>query len=514
MRPRHWRRLRQATQVVALLVFLGIFVYTNAQRPQRFWADLFARLDPLLVLSASLAGRALVSGALLAGLVLLVSLLFGRVWCGWFCPLGTLLEWLAPRRRRLAGRRSPPEALRAAKYLLLLTALLLALLGFQPLIALDPITILNRTLTTAAWPALRSAVVGAEAALYRFPALWGALDVVHGAVVQPVFQEVQPVFGLGLLMVLVFVGLVALNWWAERFWCRYLCPLGGLLGLVSKLSVVRRTVADDCGDCARCTHECPTGTIDPRRGYRSDPAECIVCYDCLTDCTRQGIGFRWQWPAWRPAPWREYDPGRRQALLTAGAAVAGAGLLAVEPIARRDPPDLIRPPGARRVDFGALCIRCGACLRVCPSQGLQLSLGEGGLQNLFTPRLVPRLGACNFPCNACGQVCPTGALPPLVLEEKQAEVIGLARVDRDRCLPWAYDVACIVCEEACPVADKAIKLEEVTVVDGAGQEVLLQQPYVVAELCIGCGICEHQCPMGGEAAIRVFAPLPEEILSA
>jgi ferredoxin len=194
--------------------------------------------------------------------------------------------------------------------------------------------------------------------------------------------------------------------------------------------------------------------------------------------------------------------------------VAGAGLLAVEPITRRDPPDLIRPPGAGRVDFGGLCIRCGACLRVCPSQGLQPSLLEGGLQNLFTPRLVPRLGACNFPCNACGQVCPTGALPPLALEEKQAEVIGLARVDRDRCLPWAYNVVCIVCEEACPVADKAIELEEVTVVDGMGQEVLLQQPYVVAELCIGCGICEHQCPMGGEAAVRVFAPPPEGLFSA
>jgi MauM/NapG family ferredoxin protein len=503
--PRNWRRLRQAVQVLALLAFFGIFVYSNAQRPERFWADLFSRLDPLLMASASLAGRALVAGALLAGLVLLLTLLFGRVWCGWLCPLGTLLEWLRPRRGRYHGG-SPPEKLRAAKYLLLIAVLAAAFLGSQSLIFLDPITILNRTLSTAAWPALRYAVVEAEGFLYQFSFLWAPLDVLHGTVVQPVFQEVQPVFSLGILIGLFFLGLVALNWWAERFWCRYLCPLGGLLGLLSKLSLVRREVGDDCAQCARCTHQCPTGTIDPRDGYRSDPAECIVCFDCLTDCTREGIGFHWQLPRWSPARWRDYDPSRRQALAAGGAAVAGVALLGVEPATFRDPATLIRPPGADEVDFSALCIRCAACVRVCPTQGLQPSLFQGGLGNLLTPRLVPRLGYCSFNCNACGQVCPTGAIPPLALEEKQAAVIGLARVDTDRCLPWAYDVPCIVCEEACPVADKAIALEEVEVVDDQGETVVLQRPYVIKELCIGCGICEYQCPMGGESAIRIYAP--------
>jgi MauM/NapG family ferredoxin protein len=186
--------------------------------------------------------------------------------------------------------------------------------------------------------------------------------------------------------------------------------------------------------------------------------------------------------------------------------VAGVALLGVEPATLRDPATLIRPPGAEQVDFSALCIRCAACVRVCPTQGLQPSLLHGGLGNLLTPRLVPRLGYCSFNCNACGQVCPTGAIPPLSLEEKQAAVIGLARVDKDRCLPWAYDVPCIVCEEACPVADKAIALEEVEVVDDQGGIVMLQRPYVLKDLCVGCGICEYQCPMGGESAIRVYAP--------
>jgi polyferredoxin len=443
-----------------------------------------------------------VGGIALTAITLVLTLVFGRVWCGWFCPLGTILEWLRPRRLR---HKAPSEKWRALKYLLLLAMLVAAILGNQTLVVLDPITILNRTLTAALWPALRHVTVSAEALLYEFSPLWGPLDALHNAIVQPVFQEVQPVYGLAVLIGLLFVALVALNWWAERFWCRYLCPLGGLLGLLSKLSLVRREVSNDCALCARCTHQCPTGTIDPADNYRSDPAECLVCFDCMTDCTREGIGFRWQLRQWRPANWQRYDPSRRQALAAVGASLAGVALAGAEPITRRLPATMIRPPGAT-ADFNSLCIRCGACARVCPTGGLQPSLFQGGVQNLFTPRLVPRLGYCSFNCNACGQVCPTGAIPALSLEEKQLTPIGLASIDQDRCLPWAHNIACIVCEEACPVADKAIQLDHIEVVNAHGEVVLLQRPRVVKELCNGCGICEYQCPMGGQSAVRVYAP--------
>jgi polyferredoxin len=503
--PRVWRKLRQTVQILAMLLFLAIFLYTNAQRPQSFWADLFARLDPLLMLTATLAGRALVSGLALAVVTVVLTLLFGRVWCGWLCPLGTLLEWLSPRHT--STKASPPsERWRILKHLILFAILAAAVLGNQTLVFLDPITILTRTLATSIWPALRYGVVEAETFLYRFPALWGPLDVLHNGIVQPLFQEVQPVFALTFLIAFFFVGLVALNWWAERFWCRYLCPLGGLLGLLSKLSLVRREVRDECALCARCTHKCPTGTIDPHDDFRSDPAECIVCFDCLTDCTREGIGFRWQQTAWRPAQWREYDPTRRQVLAVVGASLAGVALAGVESITWRQPATMIRPPGADQNAFGTLCIRCGACVRVCPTQGLQPILFEGGVQNVLTPRLVPRLGYCSFGCSACGQVCPTGAIPPLALEEKQQTIIGLASIDQDRCLPWAYEIPCIVCEEACPVADKAIALDEVEMTNDNGGEDFLQRPRVIKDLCIGCGICEYQCPVGGESAIRVYVP--------
>ena len=125
------------------------------------------------------------------------------------------------------------------------------------------------------------------------------------------------------------------------------------------------------------------------------------------------------------------------------------------------------------------------------------------MQNIFTPHLVPRLGYCSFNCNACNQVCPTGAIPPISLEEKQTIPIGLASINTDRCLPWAYDTICGVCEEMCPLAEKAIRLEEVEASDVNGNTFLIKRPYILRELCIGCGVCEYHCPAGGEAAIQV-----------
>lgn len=120
--------------------------------------------------------------------------------------------------------------------------------------------------------------------------------------------------------------------------------------------------------------------------------------------------------------------------------------------------------------------------------------------------LVPRLGHCDYSCTACGQACPTAAIPSLALEEKRLTVIGHATIDRNRCLPWADNITCLVCEEMCPLPEKAIVLEDVTVTSPAGGTVDVRRPSVLHDRCIGCGICENRCPLNGEAAIRVYAP--------
>jgi NAD-dependent dihydropyrimidine dehydrogenase PreA subunit len=116
------------------------------------------------------------------------------------------------------------------------------------------------------------------------------------------------------------------------------------------------------------------------------------------------------------------------------------------------------------------------------------------------------MGFCNYACNACGSNCPTGAIPALPLEEKQQTVIGVGYVDQDRCLPWAEDTHCIVCEEMCPLPEKAVELEEYHTTDAFGGSLTLLRPAVIPDRCIGCGVCEYKCPVEGEAAIRVYAP--------
>jgi formate hydrogenlyase subunit 6/NADH:ubiquinone oxidoreductase subunit I len=145
------------------------------------------------------------------------------------------------------------------------------------------------------------------------------------------------------------------------------------------------------------------------------------------------------------------------------------------------------------------------CLRVCPTHGLQPALGEAGLEGLWTPCLVPRLGYCESECTACTHVCPTQALQPLTREQKSEVRIGLASFDVSRCIPYAYGRECIVCEEHCPVPDKAIYVIETEWTTRAGHQVRIRQPRVDRSRCTGCGICEHKCPLKDRPGIRVFS---------
>jgi len=500
-KPLDWGRVRRVAQGLFLLTWLVLWVSTAGLSLDARLLHLPAKIDPLLALTQSIASRTLTVEMLLSLVVILITILFGRVWCGWICPVGTTLDLFSFKRSKIT-KPGVPEIWRMGKYLLLLATLIAALFGNLSLLVLDPMTIWIRTLTGGIGPALSTAFTAAEKGLAYIPWMSGPLTWLDHAMRPAIFPTSDVDVRFVWLPVVLFLLLFLLNLVAERFWCRYLCPLGSLLGLISKFAVFKRRVNADCVSCGKCTSICPTGTIDAKRGYASDAKECTMCMDCLHTCPAAAVKFV------AGAGLQErmsYDPGRRQLLITGAVALAGLAVLETKPDRLMiGDSHLLRPPGALDDDLLEKCLRCGLCLRACPTGALQASLADAGVTGVFTPVVVPRLGYCLYSCNKCGQVCPVAAIPPLPLEDKQRWVIGNAFIDENRCIPWADGGSCIVCEEMCPLPEKAIVLEERSITRADDSAGILKLPHVVRERCIGCGICEYKCPRGGEAAIRVY----------
>ena len=157
-------------------------------------------------------------------------------------------------------------------------------------------------------------------------------------------------------------------------------------------------------------------------------------------------------------------------------------------------------------------------MKVCLKSALYPAALQAGVEGVFTPVLIPRLGYCEYNCTLCGQVCPTAAIPNLPKELKKREVIGKAVFDKNHCIPFAKRIDCIVCEEHCPIPQKAIRSEVVKLADFNGRLTKVKMPYVVDELCNGCGICENVCPLEGKSGVEVFAvkdktPLKDETVT-
>jgi polyferredoxin len=498
-----WRWARRISQGIFLVLFLLLFRLTDyGGRDEILYAvNIFFRLDPLVAATAMLASRVVIALLWYSLIVVALTLILGRVFCGWFCPLGTLIDLV---HRIIPPRKEAhPERYRTWKYLLLGFVLLTALLGLPVVGYFDPFSILVRGLTVSVDPFFNRIITAPFDFLYRYGPSWiSALsEPVYGFIKKTLLPYQQKAFTLSLVSLLILFTVFALERLGRRFWCRNLCPLGGLLALLSRFSRLRgRHDESTCTHCGLCTKVCRLGAIDEER--RIAPGECNLCLDCLDRCPEQIIGFNFRGPS-EPRP--ELGISRRA---FAGMLASGLVLPAYSQIGaqtRLVNPELIRPPGSlEEKRFLDRCVRCGECLKVCPMNALQPIGLESGWGGIFTPRLIPRIGYCEFNCTLCGQVCPTGAIERLELSRKQQTVIGLAYFDKNRCLPYARGVPCIVCEEHCPTPDKAIKFREVEVPDQNGRLVRIKQPHVIDRLCIGCGICENKCPLEGRAAVLVI----------
>jgi polyferredoxin len=518
-------------RVVSQLFFFSLFVFllwmTWFSRLGGYPVSLFLEVDPLVTFATALSTHTVYRWLWRAMWILIPTLLLGRVFCGWICPYGTMHQFIGwvfnIRKNRQNIDVNAYRPIFQLKYYGLTIFLVLAAFGSLQIGLLDPICLLVRSFAVALKP-------GADAAL---PAGIDFLRAAPGATDPRVFAGA---WFVGLML----VALVGMNLVIPRFFCRVLCPLGAFLGVLSRFALWRidRDVTK-CTDCNLCLRHCE-GASDPQAALRK--SECFVCFNCIDDCPEDALSFRLA-----PVPIHKRIIG---SIKDGSAKLFGRKVISKIPETEIAPPAVprrrwvlagvvglftypflrfskavnkrsfnekaIRPPGTvAESEFLERCIKCDQCINVCPTNVLQPStLKEGGLEGLWTPVMDFSTGFCQLNCTLCSEVCPTGAIQKISLAEKlglgeyqqKGPIrLGTAFFNQGRCLPWAMQTPCVVCEEVCPTSPKAIGTYQENITRWDGTKVLLNKPYMRPELCIGCGICERECPVIDDPAVYVTA---------
>lgn len=474
--------VRLGISLVFLAACSAVFLDPDARVPAAFAdAVTFLQFTPsllrfLLTLSVGAAG---------ALVVLLLTLVAGRVYCSTICPLGTLqdvVSRLARRRKRRSWyREEPPRS--ALRYGFLALAVLPALGGvFLGLTLLDPFSIFGRILTVGGLPLS----AGAKNLLAWTLETAGIYAVYPARL--PVFSPAAAAAGA---LSLVVVGFMA--WNSGRLFCNTVCPVGTLLGLLSRVAVFRITVdTAHCTSCGLCERVCKAGCIDAG-AQQVDMSRCVACCNCLTICASSAI--RYERARGERQPAQQADPGRRAALLSGAAfLLGGSGVsgsrpvpiperLTTVPVLKKH---AVTPPGAQSIErFTATCTGCHLCVSACPARVLAPAFLEYGIAGMLQPRMDFAASYCTYECTRCTEVCPTGALLPMGLADKKLVQVGAASFIRDNCIVHTEKKECGACSEHCPT--KAVKM-----VPYGTTKLLI--PEVTPELCIGCGACEHACP--------------------
>ena len=628
------RRISQIFFLVLLLWFCVVTTQGKEWWQLRGWpVNWLLELDPLIGLGTLLTTHSIYKGLLWGLATIVLTILLGRFFCGWICPFGSIhhfFGYLGKRRKSSLEKAKTNRYNRwqVLKYWILIFLLSVAIadlvvflihapsnapwlfwaLVLCGLVAAIIVTILKISVDPkklfvylvcgiGVWVVL--GIVLQEARILSASLQIGLLDPIPlvyrsiNFVVLPLIDGsalklfTKPRYYDGAWLIgFIFLTAVLLNYKTPRFYCRYICPLGALFGILSRTALWRIGKSEaECTDCHLCERDCE-GACSPSSRIRIN--ECILCMNCLNDCHHNQIGFRTT-----PSAAGEIlspDLSKREFVFTFVSGAAAVPMLRLNGnLSANWNPSLVRPPGTLEEEkFLSRCTKCGQCMRICPTNVIHPSGLVGGFEGLWTPVLNFRIGTsgCQHKCIACGNVCPTAAIRPISLDERLGQnqfaargpiKIGTAFIDRGRCLPWAMDIPCIVCQENCPVSPKAIFTREqfntvhmetslvvktandhfiefdtnvlatrrlstgdyFCLIDGqpdqqprlivkntarslsiapqtpwdppsaAGKNVhiliRLQKPFVDPERCIGCGICQHECPVRGKRAIRVTA---------
>lgn len=401
------------------------------------------------------------SGFLVAALIviLILTILFGRIYCSTICPLGTAQDFFGVFSKKKRKFSSPSLLMR---YAIPLISILFFVFGISVLIEItEPYSILSRSVIYV------SGLSGYE--------LKG--DAFH----------------IGIISLIIFCAIIVLSFFKGRYYCNSFCPTGAILSLFAYFPVFAlRINKNKCVSCGKCVQFCKAECIDTKT-KKIDNSRCVSCFNCIGKCNFKAIDFSL---FTRPKP----SDITSKAIFESRRSIISLIVLGIllYPFSRflhaKNSNLPIVPPGSGSIKhFTENCTSCHLCVSQCPTKVLKPSLFEYGIAGFMQPKLDYNSGYCDYNCNICNQICPAKAIKPVSLSEKQNVSIGLASIDERICIPYAKGTACAACDEMCPTGATHM----ITYKNG------LPAPKVDKDICIGCGACEKACPVLPDKAIIV-----------
>ena len=497
MKLRHLKPLRVVVSLLILLFLLVMFIgitnpVTNAVSTFFLRLQFFPSVMRFFAMFFTVATLGFV-------FVLMLTLLFGRVYCSSICPLGTVQDIFIRGTRRLRSRKKRRFGYTRSRKMVLRYSILgatLVLWFFGSLLLvnlLDPFSNFGKLSATFVQP-LYLWVNNQVSFILQG---WGNYSL------PPLQAKVLPLHMI-LVSGSILITLLLMTFLKGRLFCNSLCPVGSILGLISQKARYRISFNEhSCNHCGKCERVCKAECLDSK-SMHIDHNRCVSCFNCLASCPNEGLHYKTFALVAGPKSQPASGLHKRQFLLTLAAAAASIPLFRKNTLAQgASAPGLVPtgsqlpvlPPGAQSYDhYTGKCIACYLCVSACPKNVIVPSFLEFGLQGFMQPRLDYHKSFCNFDCVRCTEVCPTGAITPQTVGQKQTIQVGVARFMVESCIVMIDRTDCGACSEHCPT-------KAVSMVPWEG----LFLPQVEPELCIGCGACEYACPTQPYKAIYVEA---------
>lgn len=483
------RKIRTIAAVVCFTLITLLFLdFTGTIHSWFGWMAKIQFLPAVLALNFGI----------IIGLVIL-TLLFGRIYCSVICPLGVmqdLFSWVAGRRKKNRFKYTQPKTILRWVVFAIFTVLLVC--GFSSLaLLIAPYSAFGRiaqNLLAPIWQAGNNllALIAERVDSYAF------------------YTTDICVRGIGTFAVavvtLIVVALIA--WRHGRLYCNSICPVGTILGAISRFSIFRPVIdTEKCSGCNRCARNCKSSCINIKE-HTIDYSRCVVCMDCINVCNNGAVKYalRKRVDKVSESNTTEKASASRRNFIMATGLLATSAVKAQEMkldggyatiIDKQAPPreNRITPVGSLSArNMTTHCTGCQLCVAVCPSQILRPS---ANLSTFMQPFVSYENGHCRPECNKCSSVCPTGAIRPITIEEKSSTQIGHAVWVKKNCVVVTDDVECGNCERHCPSG--AITMVPLNAEDPKSKKI----PAINTERCIGCGACEHLCPSRPFSAIYV-----------